>query len=433
MEIQKDVLIAEGKTKRLFQVKNSDHLGIIESKPDITAFDDPSLTKQFIAKASYATSTTCRVFELLHEAGIPVAFQQQLSPTEFLVNRCDMIPLEVVARRLAVGSYLKRHPELADIQPPHRFHRLVAEFFLKTTCGKLTRDGEILTEGLDPIKGEEDPFIPNPFDSTWKLFHSKKPTWDNSANLERTLRCDAVAGTSMMKEMENILRKVFLVLEGAWNTLGYRLVDLKIEFGITTDNNSLVVADVIDNDSWRLRDAAWQELSKQLFRDGADLNEVEKKYGFVANLVERFRLPKQAIVLWRASENDEYPLIGNLLGIETQHVTLSGHKSPQACLDKLEELLRDYPDGGVIVVKVGMSNGLGPILAARTSWPVIAVPASFRDFPNDVWSSLRLPSNVPMATMLSEQNALDYALNILAAKNPTVYMHRQFAIEQLDK
>src|SRR3990167_798096 len=124
MEFQKDKLIAGGKTKKLFQVKDSEHLGIFESKPDITALDNPSLTKQFAAKAAYATSTTCRVFELLREVGIPVAFQQQLSPTEFLVNRCNMIPLEVVARRLAVGSYLKRHPELDGIQPPHRFHRL---------------------------------------------------------------------------------------------------------------------------------------------------------------------------------------------------------------------------------------------------------------------------------------------------------------------
>ncbi|MFA4872963.1 MAG: phosphoribosylaminoimidazolesuccinocarboxamide synthase [Patescibacteria group bacterium] len=433
---EKDTMIIEGKTKKVYYVKGNEHLAIFENKPDVTAFDDPKFTKQFEAKATYATTTTCRVFELLKDAGIPVAYKQRLSASEFLALRCNMIPLEVVGRRLAVGSYLKRHPELAldGALPPHRFHRLVAEFFLKTTGGKLIgRDGEILIEGLDPSKGEEDPFIPNPFEPVWQLFHSKKPTWDNSANLERTLRCDSVAGTSMMQEMEKILRRVFFVLEGAWNTLGYRLVDLKIEFGITTDGNCLVVADVIDNDSWRLRDATWQELSKQLFREGAALDEVEEKYGFVASLVERFRIPKQVMVLWRASTKDDFPITGILPGVEVQQITLSGHKYPQVCLDKLEEIMRNYPDGGAIVVKVGMSNGLGPMLAARTTWPVITIPASTKDAPSDVWSSLHLPSLVPMATILSDKNAFDFALNVLSAKNPAVYMHRQFANEQLDK
>jgi len=100
---------------------------------------------------------------------------------------------------------------------------------------------------------------------------------------------------------------------------------------------------------------------------------------------------------------------------------------------KLEELQRDYPDGGVIIAVVGMSNGLGPVLSSHTSWPVIGVPVTAEKCPNDAWSSLNLPSQNPMATVLSDKNAVLLALNILAQKNPAAYMARQFAIEQLDQ
>jgi phosphoribosylcarboxyaminoimidazole (NCAIR) mutase len=71
-------------------------------------------------------------------------------------------------------------------------------------------------------------------------------------------------------------------------------------------------------------------------------------------------------------------------------------------------------------------------LAAHTSWPVISVPATLEDFPADIYSSLRMPSDVPMATVWPEKNAVLYALNILAQKNPYLNLFRQLAIEKMD-
>ena len=432
-----------GKTKIIFEVVGQPGLVIVANKNDITAFDDPKFTKMFATKGGYSTATTCRVFELLQKAGIPVAFREQISDTEFVAEKCKMISLEVVTRRYAVGSYLKRHPELKkkEGEQPHRFHRLVVELFLKTTDSRLKIGEETIIEGLSHVvdgveKTLDDPFIANPEDELWNLFDPKKPTWESGADLDKTVpMTKIVTDTSMVKEIIGITGKTFLVLEGAWQILGRRLIDFKIEFGITADGR-LVVGDVIDNDSWRLRDVDWDELSKQAFRDGEDLSEVEKKYGLVASLAEQFRVPRQAIILWRGSDKDDFPKIPATLrdfGITIEEVTLSGHKVPQTSLNRLEEILGKYPDGGVILAKVGRSNGLGPVLAARTSWQVIAIPATLKDFPDDIWSSIRMPSGVPLLVAWPEENAVLAALNILGQKNPVTYAERQRAIEELDE
>lgn len=440
MNYKKGKKLNEGKTKIIWSVEDNDKLVIIENKNDITAFDDPSYTKKFATKAEHATSITCRVFELLKKAGMPVAYQEQLFQTEFAAPSCAMIPLEVVARRYAVGSFLKRHPEMTkeEGQAPHRFHRLVAEFFLKTAKGAFVNfKGEKILDNLDSKKGEEDPFISNSGEDQWKLYHAKKPVWDPEADMKKTIQASFViasGGKEKMAEMENILRKTFLILEGAWNSLGIRFIDLKIEFGVDKDGK-LLVADVIDNDSWRLRDMKWEELSKEAFRQGEELGEVEKKYGIVASLAQNFRIPAQALVLWRGSDGDTFPEIDASIkssGIKIEEVTLSGHKSTYQCLETFEKIMGNYPEGGVVIAKVGRSNGLGPILSARTSWPVLTVPATADSFPDDIWSSVRMPSSVPVATLWPESNAVLMAIGILAQKNPILYAWRQMMVEKLD-
>ncbi len=429
-----------GKTKAVFAT-NELGTAIFESFDALTRFDDPAQTKQMEGKAVHATKTTCNVFRLLQEAGIPVAFKEQLSGTEFLAEFCEMIPLEVIARRYAVGSYLNRFPHLKteEGKRPHRFHRLVFEIFLKTT-GKIIKDfagktiqtiGEISVE--DPlIYRSEAPL-------EWELKHPKLPCWDENSDLGIYLdpRDFFPEGKSadLISEIEQLTRKTFLVLEGAWAQLGFRLVDFKIEFGIN-GAGKLVVADVIDNDSWRLRTSGWEEVSKQCFRDNASMEEIGNKYAMVAKLTDSFRLPQQNIVIWRGSKDDAKLEVTDLFNpgpsIFVHDVVLSGHKSPSLCLKLLENLLSVSPEGGVIIAMVGMSNGLGPMLAARTSWPVVTIPLTADENPLDIWSSLNVPSQVPLLMIMSKKNAVLAALNILAQKNPYAYMLRQYEIEKFD-
>ncbi len=128
-------LIAEGKTKKILEaegVGDGPDFCFVESKDDITAGDG---AKHDIirAKALLANTTTCNVFRLLKACGIPVAFVEQRGPARFVAHRCEMIPLEVVCRREAHGSFLKRK---ISLEKGTLFPRIVFELFLKTTGRK---------------------------------------------------------------------------------------------------------------------------------------------------------------------------------------------------------------------------------------------------------------------------------------------------------
>lgn len=46
---------------------------------------------------------------MLNEAGIKTAFIEVVNDTTFIAQKCEMVPIEWVTRRLATGSFLKRH------------------------------------------------------------------------------------------------------------------------------------------------------------------------------------------------------------------------------------------------------------------------------------------------------------------------------------
>ena len=91
-------------------------------------------------------------------------------------------------------------------------------------------------------------------------------------------------------------RRVFETLERAWATVDVTLVDLKIEFGRDMQGN-LLVADVIDNDSWRLWPGGDKTriLDKQVYRILKEvtqqyLQEVADRFALVADLTGKLKL-----------------------------------------------------------------------------------------------------------------------------------------------
>jgi len=250
-------IITEGKTKIVYKLDN----GRVEivSKSDITAGDgakrDVMEGKDFLAN-----NTTCNNFELLRRKGIRSHFEKRWSKNSFVAKRCKMIPVEVVMRRIATGSYLKRNPEIKDGTV---FDEVKVEFFHK--------DDEL----HDPYILRKDPW--------WERYDAKKPiVYGNYID-----EIEALCTGEEAQSMEGEARKVFLILEKAFKLLDVVLWDLKIEFGRTNDGK-IVVADVIDNDSWRIRTRDGEQLDKQLYRDGKDLKTVKSKYQIVSDLTDKF-------------------------------------------------------------------------------------------------------------------------------------------------
>ncbi|PIR94035.1 hypothetical protein COT97_03460 [Candidatus Falkowbacteria bacterium CG10_big_fil_rev_8_21_14_0_10_39_11] len=251
-------VLAEGKTKRVYQDPVSSDWVMIESKPDITAGDGVK-HDVMAGKAEAATETTSVVFQVLNRSGITTHFQSQLSETKFLAEKCEMIPLEVVVRRFATGSYLKRNEGVEEGQ---RLDELVVEFFFKDDAQH------------DPMVLVDDP-------ERRVLVHAKDP-------IEVLGVIPPFMSLDELEKMEEEAKRIFTILERCWQNLDCRLWDMKVEFGHNVEGD-IILADVIDNDSWRVTDHHGVQLDKQTYRDGSlSMDEIGDRYQLVATLVKRF-------------------------------------------------------------------------------------------------------------------------------------------------
>jgi phosphoribosylaminoimidazole-succinocarboxamide synthase len=243
-------LLAEGKTKLIYAYPDDDKLAYMVSKDQITA-GDGARRNELAGKSRWSTITTANVFRLLNDEDISTHFVEQINDTTLLVRRCRMLPVEQVMRRIATGSYLKRNPEVSE---GTRFDPVLVETFLKDDA-------------------RHDPQI-----------------W------EQDIVEMGVATATEISWMADQGRRVFEVLERAWASIDVTLVDLKIEFGRDAKND-LLVADVIDNDSWRLWPGGdkTRMLDKQVYRNlkevtSQDLQEVADRYALVADLTGKLTL-----------------------------------------------------------------------------------------------------------------------------------------------
>ena len=218
MNVEKGQLLYEGKAKRLYAT-NEENVLFVAYKDSATAFNGEK-KEEIDGKGVLNNKITSLIFEKLHAAGIPSHFIRQISDTEQLVKKVEIIPIELVVRNIAAGSLATR----LGIEEGTKLKRPIVEYYYKDDA---LGDPFITTEHIDILE------IATP------------------------------------EEVETLYQKgleVNAVLQPFFHEIGVTLVDFKLEFG-RDEQGTVLLADEISPDTCRLWDEETkQHLDKDVFR-----------------------------------------------------------------------------------------------------------------------------------------------------------------------
>ncbi|XP_053987051.1 bifunctional phosphoribosylaminoimidazole carboxylase/phosphoribosylaminoimidazole succinocarboxamide synthetase [Hylaeus volcanicus] len=395
-------LIIEGKTKKVYELLNDPTLCLLESKDRITAGDGVK-SHELKGKAAISTATTAKVFQLLNEAGVKTAFVNLVSDTTFVARKCQMVPIEWVTRRLATGSFLRRHPGVPE---GYRFNPPLQETFFKDDA-------------------------------------NHDPQWSEEQIISAGFKLNGITiGKDEFDVMQRTTLVVFEILERAWATRDCALIDMKIEFGVDA-NGEIMVSDIIDSDSWRLWPSGDKRLmkDKQVYRNlttvtQEDLDVVKRNFKWVADQLD-YLIPPQSslVVILMGSPSDEehckkIAKHAKTLGLRVQLRVSSAHKATQETL----RILAEYEGSGekvVLIAVAGRSNGLGPVLSGNTPFPVInCPPCKPENISQDLWSSINVPSGIGCTTVVYPESAALAAAQIHALHDHLVWS--RLRVKQLE-
>ena len=216
--IERGELRYEGKAKRVYRTNDPD-VCLIEFTDAATAFNGERRGR-IDEKGSINCATSALLFELLETEGVRTHLVERVSQTELLARNVDIVPLEVIVRNIAAGSFTKR----LGVAEGTVLKRPIVEFSYK-------RD-----DLGDPL-----------------LTRSYIDVLD-------------IAPMELVDELEASALRVNDVLRAHFAERGITLVDFKLEYGTTTDGE-LLLADEISPDTCRFWDAeTGEKLDKDLFR-----------------------------------------------------------------------------------------------------------------------------------------------------------------------
>ena len=240
MTISHGELLYEGKAKRIYAGSDNQQV-LVEFKNDATAFNAQKRT-QLDDKGRLNCRISACLFELLEREGIPTHYCGIADDTWMVVQRVEVIPVEVVLRNIATGSLCRETPiaQGTDLEPA------LLDLYYKD-------------DGLG------DPLL-----------------------TDARLALLGLVSAGMRERVEVLARNVNAVLIPFFKEIGLQLVDFKLELGLNAAGE-LLVADEISPDTCRLwdlscTDAEERILDKDRFRK--DLGGVIEAYGEVCKRVQ---------------------------------------------------------------------------------------------------------------------------------------------------
>jgi len=386
-------LIIEGKTKQVFNLPDHPEHCLLLNKDRITAGDGVK-AHDLVGKAAISNKTNGKVFEILNSVGLNTAFVKSASDTAFISKKCEMIPIEWVTRRLATGSFLKRH---TGVQEGYRFFPPKHETFFKDDA-------------------------------------NHDPQWSTEQIISAKFKVNGLLiGPTEVEIMSRTSILVFEVLEKVWASRNCALIDMKIEFGVDK-SGKILVADVIDSDSWRLWPSGDKRLmvDKQVYRNlttvtDSDLDTVKRNFEWIIQQLDHLHQPNDhlvVIVMGSPSDMEHCKTIKKhceSLGLNAELRVTSAHKGTEETI----KIVREYeslPLKVVFVAVAGRSNGLGPVISGNSPFPVINCPPVKADnIERDIWSSLNVPSGLGCSTVVYPESAALFAAQIVGLSNYLVW------------
>ena len=225
--MEKTVQLYEGKAKRVYATTDED-IVLVSYKDDATAFN--GLKKgTILGKGVVNNVCSNHMFRLLEEKGIPTHYVEEINERETYDKKVEIVPLEVIIRNRAAGSFSKRYG--------------VAEgTALSTTVIEFSYKNDDLG---DPLINE---------------YHAL------ALNL---------ATKEEIEKIKTLAFKVNDFMKSYFSEIGVELIDFKLEFG--RFKGDIILADEISPDTCRFWDAkTGEKLDKDRFR--RDMDDVDKGY-----------------------------------------------------------------------------------------------------------------------------------------------------------
>ena len=220
-------LMYEGKAKKVFKTDDEDLL-IVAYKDDATAFN--GLKKgTIVGKGIVNNRMSNYLCKILEEKGIPTHYVEDLDERRTVVKKVEIVPLEVIIRNKAAGSFSKR---------------------------------------LGVAEGTELKC------STLEFSYKNDDLGDPLINSYMAL----ALGLATKEEIEKITEMAFKIneeLKEIFKNIGIELIDFKLEFG--RYHGEIILADEISPDTCRYWDIETHDhLDKDRFR--RDLGDAEGAY-----------------------------------------------------------------------------------------------------------------------------------------------------------
>ena len=209
---------------------------------------NPNSYVEIPGKGALTTSITTCVYEILREAAIPTFYvAPHPQPAMFIARKCTMIPILWIVRRLASETYTKRNPGIVN---GHRFTPPVVEIYHKRQPLVYRRvpngnADENLESSRESLLDDDDSDIDECLSSIW--------SYEQLLNAHFEIENLKITQTEI-EYMYETCCATFDILEHIWMVKkNCQLIDLKIEFGITTSmSKEIVVANAIDVETWHI-------------------------------------------------------------------------------------------------------------------------------------------------------------------------------------